>query len=151
MLKDWSQAQSWAICAFHSGSSVSCLSIHLFLMQQQFLLISASVKHRNRVCDWKYSAVKIVSVFESWPGWTTCFLVGEWGSIKFRVLGEHILQLDWKQEQQSSYAWIKAGWKRRKFRGDIYFAKFSLAFLFCDVLDFVSFPDVPLQFGSGAV
>lgn len=37
----------------------------------------------------------------------------------------------------------------RKFRGDIYFAKFSLAFLFCGMLDFVSFPDVPLRVGRG--
>lgn len=39
---------------------------------------------------------------------------------KFRVLGEHSLQLDWKQEQQSGYSWIKAAWRMGKFRGDIY-------------------------------
>lgn len=79
--RDWSKAHSLAVCGFHSDSSISCLCIHLVLMQRQFLLINASVEHGKRVCGWKYSAMKMVSVFELWPGWTMCYLVGEWGSI----------------------------------------------------------------------
>lgn len=73
-------------------SSFSYFCIRPFLMQRQFLLISASVEHWKKICDRVLSSEDDVWVLELWPGWAFCCVVGEGGSMHLQSYGEEVIQ-----------------------------------------------------------